>query len=289
MNALVQSYHEMDERAVSQFLPKRGEETHKGDYGKILMLCGSTGFTGAACLAAKAAMRTGTGLCYLGVPEQIYPIVAAHLFEPVVFPLPCDQEGRLSFSAIPEIERRLADIDAVLAGPGLGQSDAVLSVVRTVVLESRVPVVLDADGINVLREHMDVLRKKTCPVILTPHDGEFCRLYDGAPAGRYQETRTLARETGCIVLRKGHRTLISDGSKTYRNKTGNPGMAKGGSGDVLSGMILSLLGQGMPPLQAAALGAWLHGAAGDLAARRHGEYGVLPSDLIATIPYLIQT
>lgn len=288
MEAALERYLQLGAQDVSRYLPKRKNDTHKGDYGKVLLLCGSTGFTGAACLSAMAAMRTGAGLCYLGVPAAIYPIVASRLLEPVVFPLPCDEAGRLTASAIPAVLQKLPDMDAVLAGPGMGQSDGVRSVIRTVVSESCVPVLLDADGINVLCGHSYVLRKKTCPIILTPHDGEFARLYGGLPAGRYQETVSLSRQTGCIVLRKGHRTLITDGQVTYRNNTGNPGMAKGGSGDVLSGVILSLLGQGLPPLQAAALGAYLHGAAGDRAARRLGEYGMLPSDLIGEIPHIIK-
>ena len=146
----------------------------------------------------------------------------------------------------------------------------------------------DADGINCLQGHKDVLRERTCPIILTPHDGEFARIYDGAPLGRYGETLALAWETGCIVLRKGHRTLISDGTTTWRNRTGNPGMAKGGSGDVLSGILVSLLGQRVPPLEAAALAAWIHGSAGDRCADRLGEWGMLPSDLIEAIPMILK-
>ena len=125
-------------------------------------------------------------------------------------------------------------------------------------------------------------------MILTPHNGEFARLYDGPPCGRYRETVTLARETGCIVLRKGRCTLISDGETTYRNRTGNPGMAKGGSGDVLAGVIAALIGQRVPPLEAAALGAYLHGAAGDLCAKRKGEYGMLPTDMIEALPEILK-
>ena len=288
MKVTVQSYREMTEADVRRLLPVRPRESHKGDFGRVLLLCGSTGFTGAARLAARAAMRTGSGLVFLGVPEAVYPIVAAGLEEPVVFPLPCDEAGRLSEAAVQPILERLPQMDAVLFGPGLGRSEAILTLLRQILLESRVPIVLDADGINCLQGHMDVLRERTCPVILTPHDGEFARIYDGAPLGRYGETVALARESGCIVLRKGHRTLISDGTVTWRNRTGNPGMAKGGSGDVLSGILVSLLGQKVPPLEAAALAAWIHGAAGDRCAVRLGEWGMLPSDLIEEIPMILK-
>ena len=288
MKVTVQSYREMTEADVRRLLPVRPRESHKGDFGRVLLLCGSTGFTGAARLAARAAMRAGSGLVFLGVPEAVYPIVAAGLEEPVVFPLPCDEAGRLSEAAVQPILERLPQMDAVLFGPGLGRSDAILTLLCQLLRESRAPVVLDADGINCLQGHMDVLRKRTCPTILTPHDGEFARIYDGAPLGRYGETVALARESGCIVLRKGHRTLISDGTVTWRNRTGNPGMAKGGSGDVLSGILVSLLGQKVAPLEAAALAAWIHGAAGDRCAARLGEWGMLPSDLIEEIPLILK-
>ena len=286
MKTTVMRYRQMGERDIRRYLPIRPRESHKGSYGKVLMLCGSTGFTGAARLAAKAAMRTGSGLVFLGVPEAVYPIVAGGLEEPVVFPLPCDADGRLSEVAIPAILERLRGVNVVLAGPGLGQSPGVLAVIRAILEHSRVPVILDADGINVLRGHMDMVNRAS--VILTPHDGEFARIYDGPAMERGAETMELARACGGIVLRKGHRTLISDGRTIYRNTTGNPGMAKGGSGDVLSGIIASLVGQKVPPLEATALGAWIHGAAGDLAADRLGEYGVLPSDLIEAIPMILK-
>lgn len=288
MKTAVTRYYQMGQKDLCRYLPRRKRETHKGDYGKVLLLCGSTGFTGAARLAAKAAMRTGSGLVFLGVPAAVYPIVAGGLEEPVVFPLPCDEAGRLSSEAIPVVRQRMQGIDAILAGPGLGQSSDIKMLVRMLLRESQVPLLLDADGINVLRGHIDVWDEVGCPVVLTPHDGEFARIY-AEPAGeRAVETVRLARRCGGVVLRKGYRTLISDGQNIFRNTTGNPGMAKGGSGDVLSGIIVSLLGQGIPPLEAAALGAWIHGAAGDQAAKRFGEHSMLPTDLIDAIPEILK-
>lgn len=270
----------LDREQVLSLLPDRDENAHKGDFGKILLLCGSRGYTGAAYLAAMGALRTGAGLVFLGVPESIYAIEAVKLNEPIVFPLP-DEGGKLGPKAIPEILKRLPQMDAVLIGCGLGQSEGTFEVVKAVLEHAACPVVLDADGINVMAPHKDILRGRTCPTVLTPHAGEFARLGGGDPA-------EFAREMGCILLLKGHRTRITDGQTLWVNRTGNPGMAVGGSGDVLAGMIVSLLGQGIAPVEAAACGAWLHGAAGDLCAREIGQYGMLPTDMLLALPRLLK-
>lgn len=269
-------------------LPRRDRWAHKGDFGRVLLLCGAVGYTGAASLAAMAAARTGAGLIFLGVPEPVYPIVAGKLLEPVVFPLPA-KEGKFSEKAIPEILERLKVCDACLIGCGMGQSEDTFQIVRAVLEQAACPVVLDADGINVLREHIDVLRGAACPVILTPHEGEARRLDPlGNPSDRMEQVQRLHALTGATVLLKGHRTLIYDGTDCYINRCGNPGMATGGSGDVLAGIIVALLGQGLTPVQAAAGGAWLHGRAGDLCADRLGEPGMLPSDMIQELPRLLK-
>lgn len=277
----------LDHHAVLTMLPDRDPWGHKGSFGKILLLCGSRGFTGAAYLAAMGALRSGAGLTFLGVPESIYAIEAVKLNEPVVFPLP-DQEGKLSREAIPQILNRLPNMDAVLIGCGLGQSEGTFAVVKAVLEYAQCPVVLDADGINVLAAHRDILRGRTYPTILTPHDGEFARIGGRPGQDRMSSARALAQDLGCIVLLKGHETCITDGVTDYLNKTGNPGMAVGGSGDVLAGIITSLLGQHIQPLEAAAMGAWLHGAAGDLCAREIGQYGMLPSDMLNVLPRLLK-
>ena len=277
----------LNHQSVLSLLPDRDPWGHKGSFGKILLLCGSKGFTGAAYLAAMGALRTGAGLTFLGVPESIYAIEAVKLNEPVVFPLP-DQDGKLSRDSIPEILNRLPSMDAVLIGPGLGQSPDTLEVVKTVLENAACPVVLDADGINVMAAHKDILRGRKAPTILTPHDGEFARLGGKIGDDRMAAAQALARDLGCIMLLKGHRTCITDGEVGYRNETGNPGMAVGGSGDVLAGIIVSLLGQGIAPLEAAAVGAWLHGAAGDLCAAELGQYGMLPTDMLQKLPRLLK-
>ena len=276
----------MDQHTIRTLLPRRRRDTHKGDYGKILLLCGSRGFTGAAALAAMGALRTGAGLVYLAVPESIYAIEAVKLTEPVVLPLP-DRDGRLCADSIPEIAALLPKMDAVLFGSGSGLGEGTGEVLKYLLKSCECPLILDADGITLAAKHKDILRDRTTTTILTPHDGEFARLSPPA-LPRVEQTMQLARELGVILLRKGHRTLITDGDTCWENRSGNPGMATGGSGDVLSGVILSLLGQGVPPLEAAAAGAWLHGAAGDRAAERLGEYGMLPGDLVEELPQLLK-
>lgn len=277
----------LNHKLVLSLLPDRNPWGHKGNFGKLLLLCGSRGYTGAAFFAAMGALRSGAGLVFLGVPESIYGIEAVKLNEPVIFPLP-DAGGRLSADAVPEILTRLPQMDAVLVGPGLGQSEGTLAVVRAVLEKAECPVVVDADGINVLSAHRDLLRGRKSPTILTPHDGEFARLGGAIGEDRMSAAAALAEELGCVVLLKGHETCITDGVNGYINPTGNPGMAVGGSGDVLAGVITALLGAGLPPLEAAACGAWLHGAAGDRCAAELGQYGMLPTDMLSALPRLMK-
>ena len=276
----------MNKTTIRTLLPVRKRDTHKGDYGKLLLLCGSRGFTGAAALAAMGALRTGAGLVYLAVPESIYAIEAVKLTEPVVLPLP-DEDGMLCAASIPKIAELLPKMDAVLFGSGSGIGQGTEEVLLYLLKNCECPLILDADGITLAAKHKDMLRGRKLPTILTPHDGEFARL---APPDmpRTEQTVALAKELGVILLRKGYRTLITDGEVCFENHTGNPGMATGGSGDVLAGVIGSLIGQGVPPLEAAAAAAWLHGAAGDRAAQRFGEYGMLPGDMVDELPQLLK-
>ena len=278
---------ELTKEDVARYFPKRRVDAHKGDFGKLLLLCGSRGYTGAPYFAAMGALRVGAGLVYLGVPESIYGIEAVKLHEPVVFPLP-ECGGQLSVGAVEELLLRLPRMDAVLIGPGLGLGAGCFRVLEAVLRHAACPVVVDADGITLLSRHMDILRGRTAPTVLTPHDGEFARLFGPVGPDRMESAQKAAVESGSVVLLKGHRTCITDGTRDFINPTGNPGMAVGGSGDVLAGIITGLLGQGIAPLEAAALGAWLHGAAGDLCARELGEYGMLPTDLLEALPRLLK-
>lgn len=276
----------LDHNDVLKLLPDRNADSHKGDYGRILLLCGSIGYTGAAALAAMGALRSGAGLVYVGVPESIYAIEAVKLTEAIVFPLP-DDNGMLSEKSIDKISSLLPKMNAVLIGPGLGCCPGTIAVTKYVLSAFKNTVILDADGINVIAQHKDVLRSRTSTTILTPHPGEFSRLYSGDKTGIFAADE-LSADLGVITVLKGHETVIADGTTSYINKTGNPGMAVGGSGDVLAGIITSLVGQGMSPIDACACGVWLHGAAGDLCAENIGQYGMLPTDIINVLPRLMK-
>lgn len=276
----------LDKHNARALIPPRDPRSHKGDFGKILLLCGSEGYTGAPALAAMGALRSGAGLVYLGVPECIYSIEAIKLTEPVVFPLP-DDAVTFGARAVQPVVQKLEKMNAVLFGCGCGQSEGVHAILETLLTQFHGPLVLDADGINCLRRHKDILRERTSPTILTPHDGEFCRLGGELGENRVASAAKMSEDLGAIVLLKGHETVITDGENVYVNHTGNPGMAVAGSGDVLAGMIVSFLGQGIPPLEAAACAAYFHGAAGDTCANELGQAGMLPTDMLQVLPRLL--
>ncbi|MBQ3557805.1 MAG: NAD(P)H-hydrate dehydratase [Oscillospiraceae bacterium] len=263
-------------------LPRRQREAHKGDFGRVQIFAGSVGYTGAPVFAAKAAVRSGAGLVFLNVPKQVWSVVAAKCDEVMARPAP----------ACPaKLCRQMGGCDAALIGPGLGRSRRAERAVHRLLRELDVPVVLDADGLNAIAGHLDLLKKRTAPTVLTPHEGEFARLCGcGLPvADREGAARKFAGEHNCVLVLKGHRTLTAapDG-RIWVNTTGNPGMAKGGSGDVLAGMIAALLGQGFAPEESAAMAVWIHGRAGDLCAAELGEYSMTPSDLLAALPRAIR-
>lgn len=262
-------------------LPPRQRDTHKGNYGKILVYGGCRGYTGAPAFSANAAVRCGSGLVFLAVPEDIYEIEAIKCNEAMVSPLSLQNE---------ELLAKGENCSAVLIGPGLGNSTRSQELTMLFMEQLTKPLVVDADGINILSMHIDSLDNRQGMTVLTPHDGEFARLNGGIPVGknRLETARQFAVTHGCILVLKGHRTITAfpDGV-CFINPTGNPGMAKGGSGDVLSGMIVSLLGQGIPAKTAVPAAVYLHGRAGDLCAQQLGEYGMTPSDMIRTIPNAI--
>ena len=267
-------------------LPRRKPNSHKGDYGRLLIVGGSEGYTGAPVLAASAALRSGAGLVFVAVPRNIYPIVAGRCSAAMPFPLPDSADALLD---------RVKGCSAALIGPGLGRDHDNLVRVLLQVLDC--PVVLDADGLNAAVGHLDWIRSRTAPTVLTPHDGEFARLTGCTlPIGdRLDAARSLAQDTGAIVVLKGHRTVTaaSDG-RTWINTSGNAGMATGGSGDTLAGILAAFLGQkplysnGTDAARLTAQAVWFHGAAGDHAARRLGEYSLLPDDLIDALPQVLR-
>ncbi|MBR6950700.1 MAG: NAD(P)H-hydrate dehydratase [Oscillospiraceae bacterium] len=271
-------------------LPTRDPLAHKGSFGRDLILAGSIGYTGAPVMAAEAALRTGAGLVYLGVPDPIYSIVAIKCTEVMPQPVPCDDDGIIGWKAKDYLRGMLRTCQCVLAGPGLGRGYELTSLIELLIRESEIPVVLDADALNAIASDPSVLKEAKAPVIITPHPGEFARLGGSAEHGRLAGALAFAREYGCIVVLKGHRTVtaLPDG-RAFLNTTGGPAMAKAGSGDVLAGMIAALLGQGLDPWRAAVTAVWLHGRAGDLCAEALGEYSVTASDLISAIPPAMKT
>ena len=259
---------------VRSILPRRDPAGHKGNFGKLLCVCGSVGYTGAPVFASRAAVRTGAGLVFLAVPEQAWPVVAVKSEEAMPFPLPETAEGRLSLLAEEPIRQRAASCDAVLIGCGLGRDRQTDALVRKLLDIDR-PLVLDADGLNALDGCPEQLQRRTAPTVLTPHEGEFLRLGGDLSRGREAAAAAFSRKYGVYLVLKGHRTLVADPEgRLAVNETGNSGMAKGGSGDVLAGMIVSLLGQGCGTFVACCAAVWLHGRAGDRAAADKGELGI---------------
>ena len=275
---------ELTAAMIHSSLPARDPLGHKGTFGKVYCLCGSVGFTGAPVFASRAAVRMGSGLVYVGVPERVWTVVAAKSDEAMPFPLPDTEEGKLAHAAEKSIRRAAAPCDVVLMGCGLGRSRETDELVRRL-LDIPQPLVLDADGINALAGHIDELQcRRNRVTVLTPHEGEFARIGD-LSAGREASAEAFAAAHGVYLILKGHRTVIAapDGRLAV-NPTGNSGMAKGGSGDVLSGMVVSLLGQDMEPFAACCAAVYLHGLAGDLTAAEKTERAMTPTDLLETIP-----
>ena len=273
---------------VRGILPRRDPAGHKGNFGKVLCVCGSVGYTGAPIFASRAAVRTGAGLVFLAVPKSVWPVAAVKSDEAMPFPLPETADGKLSLLAEESIRQRASDCDAVLIGCGLGRDWQTDALVRNL-LSIEKPLVLDADGLNALGQSVELLQKRTAPTVLTPHEGEFLRLGGDLSRGRAAAAAAFSRNYGVYLVLKGHHTLVAapDGCIAV-NGTGNSGMAKGGSGDVLAGMLLSLLGQGCEAYDACCAAVWLHGRAGDLAAADKGERGMTPTDLLEQIPYAMK-
>ena len=273
---------------VRRCLPRRDPEGHKGDFGKVLCICGSVGYTGAPIFASRAAVRTGAGLVFLGVPQSVWPVTAVKSDEAMPFPLPETADGKLSLLAEEPIRRRAAGCDAVLLGCGLGRDWQTNTLVQDL-LNMEKPLVLDADGLNAISENAELLQKRPAVTVLTPHEGEFLRLGGDLSRGREAAAAAFSQKYGVYLILKGHRTLIADPEgRLAVNNTGNCGMAKGGSGDVLTGLLASLLAQGTEPFAACCAAVWLHGRAGDLAAMEKGHRGMTPVDMIEKLPYALK-
>lgn len=259
----------------------------------MFLLAGSVGLSGAAALCTMGALRAGAGLVTLGIPKSLHDPMVEKLTEAMLRVLPETKDGSVSLQALPEIVTLAGKMDAVGIGPGLSQHQQTKELVRQLLPKITKPLVLDADGLNALAEEVTVLKKRMLPLILTPHPGEMGRLAllsaDEVQSDRERIALEFAKKYNVIVVLKGHHTVVAsfDGT-TYINETGNPGMASGGSGDVLTGVIAGLLGQKLALFDAACLGVYLHGLAGDLAAQERGEIGLLASDLVDRIPQAIR-
>lgn len=268
---------------------KRPVTAHKGTFGRIFVIAGSRGMTGAANLAGMSALRSGAGLVTIGVPDAVYLVIAKRDSELMVRPLPSTAKGTLSLKALPEIKKFSQTQNVIAIGPGLSQHLTTQKLIRKVISETDKTLVIDADAINALKGNLKVLKSCRARAILTPHPGEFCRIF----GGRLDDTDVLrrkrageaAKEHGVVIVLKGHRTVIADpDGEIFMNKTGNPGMATAGSGDVLTGAVAALLGQGLSSFDAACFGVYLHGLAGDLAAKKIGQLSMTATDILRFLP-----
>ncbi len=271
-------------------LPKREPASHKGDFGSALLIGGSRGMAGAISLSGMAALRGGAGLVRIAAPCACQDVVAG--FEPsyMTVGLPCDDAGRISLSARDTLAESCNIATTVGCGPGLGRSAELEELVCWLYTSLGQTAIFDADALNALASRPDVLSRPGGPRIITPHPGEFRRLLGdkGKPSAAREELEQdasrLAARCGIVVVLKGHQTLITDGARQAHNATGNPGMATGGTGDVLTGLTTALAGQHLSPFDAARLAAHIHGLAGDLAAEELGQVSMIASDLIRWLP-----
>jgi NAD(P)H-hydrate epimerase len=273
-------------------LAPRSADSNKGDFGRVLIVAGSRGMTGAAILCGRAALRGGAGLVKLAVPAEVLPIVAAGDPCYMTVPLTQDADGRLDFASLAEIFAQEESQSVMAIGPGLGRGPELARFLPELVGKTARPIVLDADGLNAFTGQAAMLHTAGMPLIVTPHPGEFARLIGtdtrSVQARREELAVRFAQEHRLVVVLKGHGTIVTDGRRIYRNATGNPGMSTGGTGDVLTGLIVALVAQGLEPFAAAQLGVYLHGRAGDLARDQIGEVSLIATDLLDYLPAAIR-
>ncbi len=279
----------IDHDLISGMVPLRPQVSNKHDYGHVLLVAGSRGKTGAALMAAKAALRTGCGLLTIAMPASVLESLQCSVLEEMTLPLTEDSNGMVTRNALEDIldfANKRATVIAI--GPGLGLSDDVVDLTQGLLKTSPVPLVVDADGINALSktDPVKALNEASCKVVITPHEGEMARLMRSEKMfDRVKAAREFASASGAVTLLKGVPTLVAiKEGNLFINTTGNPGMATGGSGDVLTGIIASLIGQRLSPLDAALLGAYIHGLAGDIAATERGLHSLIASDIINALP-----
>ncbi len=274
-------------------LPKRKPDTHKGDYGHLLVVGASPGLTGAVCLCAQSALIAGAGLVTAGVPRCLNDIIEIKLTEVMSLPLPEIPSGALSEGAFGVIKKFLPKIDALAVGCGGGRAKSTVNLFVKLIEQISLPMVVDADALYALASRREVLKnRKTDILILTPHEGEFSRLTGISVSEVHKRRKELAKEFALrynlTLVLKGYRTIVTDGKRFFENSTGNPGMATAGSGDVLTGIIGGLLVQGMEPFVAAKIGVYLHGLSGDLVEREKTQYCLIASDIIEFLPQAVK-
>ena len=280
---------ETDRLLFNKAVFNRPDDSNKGTLGSLLCICGSYGMAGAAIMAGKAALRCGIGLLKIAVPKSIYPVCATNILESVYYPLEETSNGVISSKNTDFLLEMCEKSSAVLIGCGLSVCDDTKNLVQSVITNCEKPLVIDADALNCICNKPEILKNLKAPAIITPHPGEMARLLHSTPktvnSNRENTAIDFARKFGVVTVLKGAGTIIaSPDGEVYINHTGNSGMATGGSGDVLSGIVGSLLAQGASPINAAAAGVFLHGTIGDLAAEKLGKISMLPTDMIDMIP-----
>ncbi len=278
----------IDNNLVKKLLPNRRDNSHKGDYGKVLIVAGSIGMSGAATLTAEASLKMGAGLVTVAAPPSINSILEMKLTEAMTYPLAGDEEGVITKSSLADIKDLLAERDLLTIGPGLGQSEEINQIIKELILTIDKPLIIDADGLNAIKD-VDILKERRYPLILTPHPGEMARLINKSikevTTNPIAVATNFASKYQVNLVLKGSRTIVAmPTGEAYINIIGNSGMATGGSGDVLTGLITALFAQGINPNDATIIAVYLHALAGDLAAEELTKYSLLPSDLIKYLP-----
>lgn len=278
------------DKGIQELLPKRNKYSHKGSYGRVGVIAGSKGMTGANYLSTMAALKTGSGLVYSIVPESILDIMSIKLIEAIVIPLK-DEEGYFSKDSIDSIKDKLNNFNTIIIGPGIGHKENIKNFVEYIIENFKNPILIDADGLNNISENLEILNKNN-NIVITPHPGEFSKLTGNSieeiENNRIKYAVEFSKKYNIVTVLKGHETIVTDGEEIYINETGNPGMATAGSGDVLSGIIGSFISQGIEIFDAAVLGVYVHGLAGDIAKEILGEYSIIARDILEKIPEAIK-
>jgi len=283
-------------REVSKLpaLAARRPEAHKGDFGHVLVVAGSPGMTGAGCMAAQSAQMAGAGLVTLALPASLNLVAEVKLTSAMSMPLPEAEGGTLGMEAARSLLQAADRFDVAAIGPGLGRAPGTQEMVRVLLGEMALPVVVDADGLNAIAARTELLKQRSALTVLTPHPGEMMRLCGLDSVQQVQRSRRefavrFAAEHSVLLVLKGHRTIVTDGASLYVNSTGNAGMATGGTGDVLTGLVAGLLCQGLEPFGAAQLAVYVHGLAGDMAAQAKGQLSMTAEDVMACVPQAFKT